>query len=600
MLSALRARGPDAQRTLCSREFALGHGLLATTPEDLAVPQPFRTRDGAVLAALDGRVDNRGEIADALGAHLRNAADVEVLAAAYQAWGDAFLDRVIGEIAAVVWDEERGELVLARDPSGARPLYFSEHRASMRAASHPLSVLAGTARSPAPRFEAMALFLADRYVEQPETLLEGVTAVAPGETRRFGRTTSRRRTASWTWLGGDRLPASKQDRDALFRHVLREAVSARMRASGPIAAHVSGGLDSSSIAAIATSVARARGTEPPLLVRSVFPGLPCDESPFSQAVADHLRSPLISVQMPGDLNDYAPDPERTSALYFVNPISRMLIRMSEAALERRARVTLTGAGSDQLLLPTGFELSDALRRGDVRAALRWARIADAPLSLGPYKRLVRQGFGRALPDRWRRRLRSLLGRREVLPAWLSPRAARIAEQSGPAIAADLSAIHPLLSVQRLLTQLVWDPDYAYGTALAGDIASAHGAELRHPFYDRRVIELLCSLPNEERAAGPPPKALLRRAMHGLLPENVRARESVAEFSPLVKCALVDAHGAALSRSLAQGRLVDAGLVDGPEVARVVERARRGDATVLREVVSLSTLETWLRKLAPQP
>lgn len=596
MLAAQRERGPDTQRVLCSGAVALGHGLLATTPEDRLAPQPFSADGGALVVTLDGRIDNRDEIADALDPALRGAPDVQVVAAAYSAWDAGFTAQLLGDFAVIVWDARRRELVLARDAVGTRPLYHRDDGRAIRCASHPEALFAGTKDRPAPSFEAMALFLAERHVERAGTLLRGVEALAPGATLRIGASTSRR--TAWTWPPAVRplrlgSPIEYEER---LTTTLRAAVRARLRAEGPIAAHVSGGLDSSAIASLATHLTREQGTAAPMLVRCTFPGLACDESPYSQAVADHLGLPITDVTMPGDLAAFAPEPARAPRLHLANPVSHMLVRTIEAAKAHGARVTLTGAGSDQLLQPTGFELADALLRGDVRAVLRWSGIREAPLSFAPYRRLLRQGVGRAMPERVRTAARSLLGRRAALPSWMTPAAVEAARSSAPLLDPELAATFPRLPARRLVTQLAWDADYSYSLVLAGEVAAAHGAELRHPFFDRRVIELLLSFPAEVRADTPPPKALLRRAMRGLLPERVVARESPAEFSPLVQTTLVDAHGERLAELITRGRLVDLGLVIPDAAAATIAQARRGDAEVLREVVSLAALEIWLRQL----
>lgn len=617
MLAAQRARGPDAQRTFAEGSVALGHGLLATTPEDTLAPQPFAAQGGAIVVALDGRIDNRDEIAGLLRAPLGTAADVEVVAAAYAAWGAELTARLIGDFALIVWDARRRELVLARDPTGARPLYHRETGATVLCASHPAALFAGAEERPRPDFEAMARFLAERYVEQPRTLVEGMRALPAGATLRIGARAPR--LAAWSWprllRPLDLRPGEHEERLA---ETLVTAVRCRLRAAGPIAAHVSGGLDSSAVAALAARELRADGRGPPLLVRCTFPGLACDESEHSQAVADHLGLPIQSAVMPGELADYAPDPGLAPRLHPANPVSMMLVRAIAEARDRGgARVTLTGAGSDQLLQPTGFELADALLRGDARAAARWAGLSEAPLSRATCRRLLRAGVGRALPEQVRAAARRLLGVREALPSWMTPRA-REAIGAARALDPTLARAVPRLPARRLVTQLAWDADYTYSVTVADGIAAAHGAELRHPFFDRRVIELLLSIPGDLRADSPPPKALLRRALNvfdtggeprgalstgrsrderaRLLPSRVLDRAGAAEMSPLVKVALVDAHGDALAAMMARARLADLGLIDPAEAAATIERARRGDVWVLREVVTLTSLEIWLRQL----
>jgi asparagine synthase (glutamine-hydrolysing) len=595
MLEAERQRGPEAQHVWSGSNVALGHGLLATTPED-DIPQPFCTDDGAIAVVLDGRLDNRAELARALGVKESSASDAGLVAGAYARWGESLVDRLLGDFAFIVWDARRRALVCARDVVGARPLYYAEDGRTCRCASSPWALFAGRSAAPGPCFEAMALFLVERYAEGDRTLFEGVHALAPGAVLVVTAGSVHTTPTSWPAPFRSVLLGTVREYEEQFRDVFREAVRVRMRARGPVAAHVSGGLDSSSVAVQMTELCRAAGEAPPVLVRCVFPGLTCDESAYSQAVADHLGLSIADVTMPGDLEAYRPDAAREPRGSLYNPVSRMLTRMMGLAGEHGARVTLTGAGSDQLLQPTGYELADALRRGDVRAALDLSGLKSEPFALASYRTLMRDGVRRALPARVRRAVRALRGGGDGLPEWLTPEARRAVRLAEEAQAPEARA-YPSLSLRRLATLLARGPDYSYSLVLADQIAAASGAELRHPFFDRRVIELLLAFPGEVRAARPPAKALLRRAMAGALPGLVRERTDAAEFSPFVQAALIDAHGDRVAALVRNGRLAEAGLVLPSAVDELVERARR-DVSVLRDVVSITSLEVWLRQLRP--
>ncbi|MEZ4297147.1 MAG: asparagine synthase C-terminal domain-containing protein [Polyangiaceae bacterium] len=444
----------------------------------------------------------------------------------------------------------------------------------------------------------MAMFLVERYVERTQTLLEGVCAVAPGETRRFGGASTRSMVTAWPVPPSGRVQRSLRDHEEELLGTLREAVRVRMRAEGAVCAHVSGGLDSSAVAALATGLARETGGSEPMLVRCVFPGMECDESSHSQAVADHLRLPIASAEMPGELSEYTLNSTRAPRAYFANPVSRMLVRGIETARGLGARVTLTGAGSDQLMQATGYEAADAILRRDARAVLAWSSFWEAPLSRATYRRIARQGFGRAVPEQVRRSARALAGQGDGLPAWMTGSArSAVRRLSVPALGGGRFDGFARLPARRLATQLWWDPDYTFSIVAADAIGAAHGGELRHPFFDRRVIEMMLRLPAEVRSAGPPAKLFLRRAIGARLPASVAGRTSAAEFSPFVKAALIDAHGEELSEMMRESHLADAGLVEPGAVATLVERARRGEQEVLREVVTIAALEVWLRQAA---
>ncbi|MEZ4297146.1 MAG: hypothetical protein R3B70_19425 [Polyangiaceae bacterium] len=121
ILDAQRARGPDAANVWAEGAIAIGHGLFATTAEDRLGAQPWKTSEGRVVVALDGRIDNREEIAAWTGARLTEVPDVAFVAAAYEAWGAAFAERLLGDFAAIVWDARVGELIVARRRWGRGP-----------------------------------------------------------------------------------------------------------------------------------------------------------------------------------------------------------------------------------------------------------------------------------------------------------------------------------------------------------------------------------------------------------------------------------------------------------------------------------------------
>ncbi|MFO0589471.1 MAG: asparagine synthase-related protein [Polyangiaceae bacterium] len=601
-LEAQAPRGPEARRTWAEGPIALGHGMLATTPEDDFAPQPFVTRDGSAVVLLDGRIDNRDEIAQITGVREDRAADVELVAAAYARFGDRFAQQLLGDFAVIVWDARRREMLCAKDPLASRSLYVRATKEAIRCASEPLALFAkGFAEAdarPRPRFDSMARLLVEQHVEERATMLEDVETIPAGGTRIFGAD-GRSRSIAPAWPRGvapSRLRTAAEHEEAL-RAALIEAVRVRMRAKGRVAIHVSGGLDSSSVAALAAEIARGRGEAPPLLVRCVFPGLSCDESEMSQAVADHVGLPIESVTMPGDPADFAPAPSRGRP--YEHPISMMLVRLMTRTNELGARVTLTGAGSDQFLFPTGLEMQGALRRGDVVRALAIAGVTSAPLSPRSYVKLAREGVMRALPIAWRRAVRRWRGLGDGLPTWMTEAARAAVRRSwepAPSRVADLDFPSP--ASRDLASRIAGNVDYSYSLVMADRIAGHCSAEMRHPFFDPRVIDLLLSFPDDVRSAGPPPKLLLRRAMGPALPEVVRDRRSAAEFSVLVRRALVEPHGETLAAMLRHGRLVEEGLVDGAGAAAAVDRARTEDGEAIRDVMMLAWLEMWLREATP--
>ncbi|MBK8259143.1 MAG: hypothetical protein IPK82_41610 [Polyangiaceae bacterium] len=592
LLQAPPAQGAQRPRVWSQGEAALGVRLFhARKSSDDGL---FFERDLAV--ALTGRIDNRSEIARLCKANRSLETDAEHVAAAYRAFGVAFAEHLVGDFAVVIWDGHLRELILARDPLGARSLFYFEKRGEVHVASQIEALLTSPAAPPhAVRFDNVALLLAERYVEDHGPLLADISSVLPGETVRIGAGVDRHQKKVWP-IAKPLLALSESDAADLFFDTLKTAVMRRMRGAERVAVHVSGGLDSSSIAVLAAHVANENGQAPPVLVRCVFPGLSCDESTFSQAVADHLRLPISSVALPGDLNAYTPSAAASKAA-LTNPFSEMLAGQIAAAAAQGVHTTLTGAGSDQLLQPTGYELADALLRRDASAVSEWSGLRETPFSRAPAKKILRMGFGRIWPDSLRSLGRALVGRRVHMPEWMTKTAqSAVRRYLVPPLGGRDFASFPSLSSRRLATQLIWDPDYRYSIALANAVGAAHSAELCHPFFDRDVIDLLLQFQAEQRSPTRPPKLLLRRAMRRLLPQVIALRESVAEFSPFVRAALIEPHGAEIERLLQNGRLADLGLIEPKSVTLIVQQARSGDNFVLRDVVSLTSVETYLRRI----
>ena len=130
MVERLAHRGPDGSHCWIHRFIGMGHAMLRTTPESLEEQQPWQDETGALSLTLDGRIDNREDLTASLlaaGLTLRNHTDAELMLRAYQCWGEACPERIVGDFALVIWDGPRRQLFCARDILGLKPFYYSLH-----------------------------------------------------------------------------------------------------------------------------------------------------------------------------------------------------------------------------------------------------------------------------------------------------------------------------------------------------------------------------------------------------------------------------------------------------------------------------------------
>ncbi|HET7875173.1 MAG TPA: asparagine synthase-related protein, partial [Methylomirabilota bacterium] len=297
MTDAVAHRGPDGGDCWVDGPIGLGHRLLRSTPESAQEKQPLSDESGDLCLVLDGRIDNRGELRAALapdGLRLRSDSDGELVLRAYARWGTACPARLIGDFAFALWDNRERRLFCARDPLGVRPFYYHTDGRRFSVASELQQLLVDPSRAAEPNEGMIAEYLACEITHREDTLYRDIFRLPPGHSlvvRPGGHVVS----PYWD-IDPSRAIRHGTSRDYAehFRDVFDEAVRCRLRSANPIAAELSGGLDSSSVVATAASLAPAgRATGDGVETYSlVFPGHACDESGYAnQVVALHaLRS----------------------------------------------------------------------------------------------------------------------------------------------------------------------------------------------------------------------------------------------------------------------------------------------------------------------
>lgn len=595
MLDRLEHRGPDRRGHRVWGPAALGQCTLETTPQDAFGRQPLGSADADRWIVADARLDNRDELLqgyERAGSSSHRVSDAELILRAYERWGDACPSKLLGDFAFVVWDARARRLFCARDQLGVRPLYYVHQRGTaFRCASEMHALFADGDVPRRPHRASVVLFLSHQYLERDETLWEGIRVLPPGHSLVITTQTTRQH-AYWEPRPSREIArASDSVHAEHFRHVFREAVRCRLRCRGSVAAEVSGGLDSSSVACQAQAL-RLEGqlTGVPLtLMRLAFPGLACDERAYSQAVADHLKLPLETF-MPMDDPDLC-RPDMTHPDVYFHPMIRAFEPLLKRARASGIRTVLTGLGGDQLMQRTGYEVASLLRQGNLRIAVRDAGALARPVSSSGWRRLL-SGFLRAFApvpalaeiDRLRRKLRPRW-------PWLTPSAARDALEHWQMGVRRAGASHSDPELAALCHGLTHGPDTVLVLALCDRFSAQFGMELRHPFFDVRLIELLLALPSEQRLSNGVAKPVLRRAMKGVLPAVIRDRTLPTTFDSYLRRGFLERQGTRLRRLFAQGQLVENGFIDASWLGREIDRGFAGNELI---VIDLAAMEVWLR------
>lgn len=587
MLDRMAHRGPDARglRDSCTTGWnaSLGHVARWTMREDVGSTQPLESALRNVLI-FDGRLDNRAELKSLLGIS-GEPSDATLVLAAYERWEQRCPRSLLGDFAFVVWEPRTGTVFAARDRLGLVNLYFHADTTTLQIASEQQALFV-LGDEPKPNLATLATALVEEYYERGPTLYEGVEALEPGGliVWRDGKLDKK---TYWA-LDVNRESRGKTAEECAteYRAVLRDAVLARMRGRGPVAIAVSGGLDSSSVAALAVSLAREGLAAMPVLVTTRYPGLSCDEREYSDRLAAHLGCKLRSIDAP--TSGYEP-PEPREIYY--DPAFQLWQRMLEACAGDGVSAFLTGMGSDEIMWSTGLEVEDAVTAGDFWLAARFAGLYDDPASFRAWRRIggaVKRSLrSRKTGPRW--------GERERIAEWASPFAAEVIRRArDERRALSQTLFHSQASREKIATELAFGSQAPFGIGQYVQYGPHLGVDVRSPFYDVRVVELALSMPLAVRHSVDMSKPLLRAAIEPLLPPSLVWRTGGAEFTSFFHSAFYS-HETVTRPLFIDSRLEALGVVRSGALLQLLE-AGRSDPERTRDLLATFAYEAWVRKL----
>ena len=538
-LRSLRHRGPDGEAQWGPPRQApeetpvvLGHVRLATFAVATGA-QPIANEDDSIAVTCSGELydyDATRRGLEAKGHRFRTGSDCELIVHLYEEFGPlGCVERLRGEFAFVLWDGNERRLMAARDGMGVRPLFFAElpsDRGPQRLFASEAKALFAMGVSARWSHEALSVASALQYPLAAESLFDGVEPVLPGEVvlQRSGEPMTRQRFVrrAETWSG------SFDEAAEAVRAELKGAVRERMRAEVPVAALLSGGLDSTMVAALAAQ------SQPGLAAYTVsFQGNAAyDECAFAASTADALGLDHRVVALDGEALAAALPVAvaHSEGLSINHHIAAKYLLMRQMRGDGIA-VALTGEGADELFYGYAHLRADA-GVGGVNAS----NAASAGLMLPT-------GEGAALDLA---PVQDVLG---FVPTWVRAKAelgARFRSLLQPDFRAELDAHRP---VERFAASVAshrasgdaptvgartWS-DHALSGYILGTLSDrmelAHAVEGRPAFLDQRVVELAASLPTEFKICGRLEKAVLREAAKGWIPEDVRSREKHPFLAP---------------------------------------------------------------------
>jgi asparagine synthase (glutamine-hydrolysing) len=537
MVRSLAHRGPDGEGVRAEGPVGFAHRRLAIIDLSDAGYQPMTTADGRLWVTFNGEIYNFQEIRSELegrGVAFRSRTDTEVILAAYREWGVGCLERLRGMFAFALWDAPRRVLLLARDRLGKKPLFYRLDQDGIAFASEPKAFLAEPDFQPEVDVEAISHYLTYQYVPSPMCAFRGVRKLPPAHylLLQDGRVSIER---YWRLRYRTKRPMREVEAAEELLARLREAVRLRLVSDVPLGGFLSGGIDSSAVVALMAQ----EGSGPVKTFSIGFEESDYNELPFARAIAQRYST---------DHHEFIVRPDAVAILpklvwHYNEPFadSSAIPTYYLAELTRRhVTVALNGDGGDESF--AGYEryLANvaALRYENVPGVIRGplsSLLARLPSGSSRSGVARLQRFVAAMPEpreqryaRWMMHFQPELKEELCTPEFRREAGGdamrMLLDQYDASDADDFVDATLDVDVNRYL------PD---DLLVKVDIATmAHGLESRSPFLDHPLMEFAASLPPDLKLHGRIKKHVLKKAVRGLLPDEVIDRPKMGFGVPI--------------------------------------------------------------------
>jgi asparagine synthase (glutamine-hydrolysing) len=599
MTRALRHRGPDDEGMAVDGPVGLGFRRLAILDLSPAGHQPMTSADGMRTIVFNGEIYNYVELRDelrALGHTFRSTGDTEVLLHAYEQWGADCLPRLNGMWAFVIADRSRKVLFGSRDRFGVKPLYYSRTDDCLLMASEIKGILVSGHYTPATNWTTASRYLLQRRLdENDETFYEGIRQIPPGSAFEINR---RGDVRQWKFWSLETLPTFPvPDPPKAFASLFADAVRVRMRSDVPVGVCLSGGLDSTSILALAAAQRRSAGVSDPLQA-FCYTAPEFDESRY---VSDTLAMTGAEVNHVDVTPARLWDNLRRAMWHYDEPVhsptALIGFELMKLAASRGVKVVLNGQGADETL--AGYH---------VYFTHYWQTLLDQGRVLECWRQMsaFAAAHGGETGPLFRGALRRLATGR-VKRSRLAAILAGPAESSGnghpwferdlqlPFSDRPLAADAGLDDALRFSTERRNLPLYL---RVEDRNSMAHSVEARLPFLDFRLVTLAYSLPANWKMRGPWNKFVLREAMRGRIPESVRARRDKMGFPTSLRRWFQDEWYEATQDLLDSRAVRERGIYRVDAIRRDLERHRLGEVDVSDRLFAIAQFETWSKPSPP--
>jgi len=599
MCERMKHRGPDSEGLWLENQVALGMRRLSII--DLHTgEQPVYSEDKSIVVVMNGELYNFREIRQDLekrGHQFETNTDTEILPHLYEEYGEAMLDHINGMFAFALWDKRREKLLIARDKFGEKPLFYGTFDGKLIFASEPKVLLENPSVKAEINLDALRSFLSFDYVPAPASIYKGISKLPAAHflTVEKGEVKTRR---YWnlSWHKNGSTPSIEKAAEEL-RALLADSVRMRLVSDVPLGILLSGGIDSSSVAAFATQFSGEK-------VKTFSIGFEedsFDESKYARMVAKHLKTEhfedKLSVEKAADLISeiglWLDEPLSDGSLIPTFLLSRFV--------RRHVTVALGGDGGDEIFAgyPMYFahkvanfydKIPRLFRNGLIEPVVNSLPVSTKNMSFDyKAKRFVAASkydlvtrhhswFGSFSIDEQQKLLS-----KDVLAA-----ASSDIYKSAKELLEICDAANEIEQMQFLDLNFYMAEDILTKVDRA---SMAVSLEVRAPFLDPRVAEFAAGLPFEYKLKGNKGKYILKKAVEPFLPREILERPKKGFGIPIAEW-LKGRLNPLTREMLDPARLKNQGLFDAEFVQKLIKEHETGAASHHKQLWTLLVFQLW--------
>jgi asparagine synthase (glutamine-hydrolysing) len=604
MRDVITHRGPDEEGIFVDGPVGLGHRRLSIV-DVAAGHQPMTNEDGSLHIVYNGEIYNHADYREELEARghvYQTHCDTETVLHLYEEHGVNCVDYLRGMFAFAIWDQRQKQLFVARDRLGVKPLYYVHtDDGSLFFGSEIKTLLEAGAFKPQINYEGLPDYLANHATSGEDTLFQGVKRLLPGHVMVW-RDGELRVSRYWDVSFVKHVDENRSDKDYIdeWRELFRTSVRLRLMADVPLGMFLSGGIDSSAIAAVMSGMV----SDPIKTFSVAFKEREANELEYARLVSQTFKTNHHEIVVsPEDFFLNLPKLVWHEDEPLAHPSSVALYFVSLLA-SRHVKVVLTGEGSDELLAgyarykKTILNLALGSRyRSLTPASLR--RVLRKQIEVMPVARLrqkLLRSFLAVEPD-----IESIyfdnfaVFPRSLQPELLSDRTKERVGAADPYVG--LREVQKHGDATSLLDRLLYADikTYLHELLMKQDqMSMATSIESRVPFLDHKLVEFTSGLPERLKLRGWTTKYVLRQSMKGLLPETILSRPKMG-FPVPIGAWFRGPYRSIIDEYVLSDRVLNRGIFAPDFVRGLAARHQTGGEDHAERLWALVNFEIWQRQ-----